>query len=157
MALISKKKRIYSIKNHLRNFLVKYHRETELPIQYKDLLRYDNTIPLRDRNDKDTLWETVFYPQSDMQQIHDDVKKIYAMLKADGDLSVMQHLYVDRIDLCVYGNTLPFRIRVKNRVNDNFDYFYIKVADASRVYGLELEHLLSHNRISYLDDLNTIV
>ncbi|MEM6522366.1 MAG: hypothetical protein AAGF85_07880 [Bacteroidota bacterium] len=157
MALISKKKKIYSINKDLRMFLVKYHRETTLPIQYKDLLRYDNTIPLRDRKDKDTLWETVFYPQSEMQQIHDDVKEIYAMLKADGDLSVMQHLYVDRIDLCVYGNTLPFRVRVKNRVNDNFDYFYIKVADASRVYGLELEHLLSPNRISYLVDRDTLV
>jgi hypothetical protein len=65
-------------------------------------------------------------------------------------MSVMQHLYVDRIDLCTYGNTQPFRVRIVNRINDNFDYFYIKNADASRVYGLGLEHLLSPNRIGYL-------
>jgi len=92
----------------------------------------------------------VFYDESDRNDIHLKVKKIYALLKADGDMTVMQHLYVDRIDLCIYGNTQPFRVRIVNRINDNFDYFYIKNADASRVYGLELEHLLSPNRISYL-------
>jgi hypothetical protein len=44
-----------------------------------------------------------------------------------------------------------------NRINDNFDYFYIKNADASRVYGLELEDLLSPNRISYLVHQNTLI
>ncbi len=157
MALISKKKTTYPISSTLRKYLIKYDRETKLPVQYTDLMRYDNTIPLRDRNDKDSLWESVFYPQSDMQQVHNDLKEIYAMLKSGGDLSVMQHLYVDRIDSCVYGNTLPFRVRIVNRINDNFDYFYIKVADASRIYGLELEHLLSPNRISYYVDRNTLV
>ena len=28
-----------------------------------------------------------------------------------------------------------------DKINDNFDYFYIKNADASRIYGLELEGL----------------
>ena len=44
-----------------------------------------------------------------------------------------------------------------NRINDNFDYFYIKNADASRIYGLELEHLLSPNRISFLVYQNTLI
>jgi hypothetical protein len=39
---------------------------------------------------------------------------------------------------------------VVNQYNDNYDHFYVKTADASRVYGLELEHLLSPNRINYL-------
>ncbi|NVK51270.1 MAG: hypothetical protein HWE09_15970, partial [Cyclobacteriaceae bacterium] len=93
----------------------------------------------------------------DRVEIHQSVKRIYAILKAGGDSSVMEHLYVDRIDLCIYGNTQPFRIRIVNRINDNFDYFYIKNADASRVYGLELEHLLSPNRISYLVHKNTLI
>ena len=105
----------------------------------------------------DTLWQTVFYAQDDMSHIHYSLKKIYANLKANGDLSVMEHLFVDRVDICVYGNTRPFRVRIVNRVNDNFDYFYIKHADASRVYGLELEHLLSPNRISYIVDGNTLI
>ncbi|MEQ8926418.1 MAG: hypothetical protein RLO81_11430 [Fulvivirga sp.] len=157
MAIISKKKNIYKISKALRNYLIKYDREIELPINYQDLLRYNNSIALIDNKGKDTLWETVFYPQDEMKDIHHSVKTIYAILKADGDLSVMEHLFVDRIDLCVFGNTQPFRIRIVNRINDNFDYFYIKNADASRVYGLELEHLLSPNRISYVVNKETLI
>ena len=69
----------------------------------------------------------------------------------------MDHLTIDRVDLCVYGNTQPFRVRVVNQINDNFDYFYIKNADASRIYGLELEHLLSPNKISYVVNKETLI
>jgi predicted unusual protein kinase regulating ubiquinone biosynthesis (AarF/ABC1/UbiB family) len=44
-----------------------------------------------------------------------------------------------------------------NKINDNHDYFYIKLADASRIYGLELEHLLSPNVISYCTHEDTLV
>lgn len=157
MAIISKKKKIYKISAALRAYLKKNEREMALPVSYQDLLRYDNAIPLNDKHGKDTLWESVFYPQDDMKEIHHSLKTIYAILKADGDLSVMDHLFVDRIDLCVYGNTQPFRVRIVNRINDNFDYFYIKNADASRVYGLELEHLLSPNRMSYVVKDQTLI
>jgi hypothetical protein len=157
MALISKKKIVYPISLELRRFLQKYGREVGFPIHYNDLLRYNSSIPLYDFKGNDTLWETVFYSESDMEEIHYNVKNIYALLKAEGDMSVMKHLYVDRIDLCIYGNTQPFRVRIVNRINDNFDYFYVKNADASRVYGLELEHLLSPNRISYLVHENTLI
>jgi hypothetical protein len=92
-----------------------------------------------------------------MADVYYNLKVIYAALKTNGDLSVTEHLVVDRVDLCIYGNTRPFRIRVSNSINDNFDYFYIKKADASRVYGLELEHILSPNRISYLTSGDTLV
>ncbi len=157
MAIISRKKNIYPISSSLRKYLINSGRHTDLPITYDDLLRYDNSIPLIDKKNKDTLWETVIYPQDDMKSIHHQVKKIYALLKAEGDLSVMEHLFVDRIDLCIYGNTQPFRVRIVNKINDNFDYFYIKKADASRVYGLELEHLLSPNRISYYVSGKTLI
>jgi len=157
MAIISKKKPPYSISEPLMAFLDKYNRHSNIPIHYADLQRYENAIALYDLQGEDTLWKTVFYSQSDMQHIHDSLKKIYALLKADGDLSVMEHLYIDRVDLCVYGNTQPFRIRVVNQINDNFDYFYIKVADASRVYGLELEDMLSPNRVSYLVHQETLI
>lgn len=157
MALISKKKIIYPISQKLREFLNKYGREIDFPIQYNDLLRYSTSIALYDSNGNDTLWETVFFAESDREEIHYNVKKIYSLLKAQGDMSVMEHLYVDRIDLCVYGNTKPFRVRIVNRINDNFDYFYVKMADASRIYGLELEHLLSPNRINYLVHQNTLI
>ncbi len=157
MALISKKKKIYSISDSLRNYLYTHGRHFEIPISYSDLLRSNNAIPLYDSDNKDTLWETLFFPQDDMNHIYFGLKNIYAILKADGDLSVMEHLYVDRVDACTYGNTYPFRVRIVNRINDNFDYFYIKKADASRIYGLELEHLLSPNRMSYIVNGDTLI
>ena len=157
MALISKKKVPVRISDRLRQYLMQYGREVEVPIHYPDLLRYANTIPLYDSVGNDTLWETVFFSQSDMQEVNDALKMVYAILKADGDLRVMDHLRVDRVDVCTYANTQPFRVRIVNEINDNFDYFYIKHADASRIYGLELEHLLSPNRINYYVQGHTLI
>jgi hypothetical protein len=92
-----------------------------------------------------------------MDSLNEDLKYMYALLRVDGDLSVMSHLYVDRIDYCSFGNSAPFRIRIVNRYNDNPDHFYVKRGDASRIYGLELEHLLSPNRMMYLTSGDTLV
>lgn len=155
--MLTQKKIPYKISRHLRNYLIEYEREKPMPIQYRDLLRFNSSIPFFDKEGIDTLWETVLYSQDDMEHIYESLKKMYAILKANGDMSVMKHLIIDRIDLCMYGNTRPFRVRIVNKLNDNFDYFYIKNADASRVYGLELEHILSPNRISYYTDGDTII
>lgn len=157
MALISKKKKIFPVSNNLMKYLQQHGRHLKIPIRYDDLTRANNAIPLYDSEDKDTLWETLFFSQDDMKHIYYGLKNIYAILKADGDLSVMEHLYVDRVDACTYGNTYPFRVRIVNQINDNFDYFYIKKADASRIYGLELEHLLSPNRMSYIVNGDTLI
>jgi len=157
MVKITNKKPAYKISKSLRKYLVDYDREHKMPLTYTDLTRHNNTIPLYDKKDKDTLWATVFYPQDDMEHIYEGLKKIYAILKANGDLTVMKHLFIDRIDLCIYGNSKPYRIRIVNKFNDNFDYFYIKNADASRIYGLELEHLLSPNSINYYTDGDTLI
>ncbi len=155
--MLTQKKVPYKISKHLRNYLSEYEREKAMPIQYRDLLRFNSSIPFFDKDGTDTLWETVLYSQDDMEHIYKSLKKMYAILKANGDMSVMKHLIIDRIDLCMYGNTRPFRVRIVNILNDNFDYFYIKNADSSRVYGLELEHILSPNRISYYVDGDTII
>ena len=157
MPLISRKKLVYPIRSALRTYLTHYNREHKLPLQYVDLLRYDNSAALFDKRNRDTLWETVYFPASEASDMLGALKQIYAILKADGDMSVTGHLTIDRVDLCSYGNTSPFRIRVRNLVNDNFDYFYIKNADASRIYGLELEHILSPNRISYITSGQTLI
>jgi hypothetical protein len=157
MALISKKKILYRINHQLRRYLKKYNREYTMNISYADLLRYDNAIVLYDKNGIDTLWESVFYSPRDQEGVYESLKQIYADLKTDGNEEVIKHLVIDRVDFCTYGNTHPFRIRIVNRVNDNFDYFYIKIADASRVYGLEMEHILSPNRINYVTHENTLV
>jgi len=154
--LISKKKIPFKISKALRAFLIQNGRE-QPAINYNDLLRYDNSIPLINASGEDTLWETVFYPQNELTEIHNSLKEVYSSLLAHKDLSVIEHLYIDRIDLCPFGNSQPFRIRIVNKMNDNFDYFYVKNADSSRIYGLELEHLLSPNRINYLVDGNTLI
>jgi hypothetical protein len=64
---------------------------------------------------------------------------------------------VERIDFGEFGNSRPFRVRITNQFNGNSDYYYVKIADANRIYGLELEHILSPNRINYLVNGNTLV
>ena len=72
-------------------------------------------------------------------------------------MSVARHLDVDRIDFGEFGNSKPFRVRIVNQFNDNFDHYYVKRADASRLYGLELEHVLSPNRINFLINGGTLI
>jgi hypothetical protein len=157
MARINEKKIPYKVPPILHTYLKTYNRELKLPIEYSDLIRYEYRNTLYDKHGEDTLWVSCQYSQDDLDHINNSLKEIYAILKAGGDTTVQKHLFIDRIDLCLYGNTNPFRVRIVNNINDNFDYFYIKNADASRIYGLELEHLLSPNSISYVVDRHTLI
>ncbi|MDI1320926.1 MAG: hypothetical protein PSW75_12145 [bacterium] len=151
------KKPSYPIGDDLRDYLRKYRRERQLPVTYEQLRHFQDTIPLTDAAGRNTLWETVIYPAAEMNALNEGLKRIYALLRVDGDASVMEHLFIDRVDFCAFGNSTPFRIRIVNAYNDNQDYFYVKKADASRVYGLELEHLLSPNRLNFLTSGNTLI
>lgn len=153
----SRKKSIFAVGADLRSYLETYGRHRALPVHYDDLLHYQQSFPLLDRNGNDTLWESVYYSEQETAELNRALTLIYALLKTDGDVSVMEHLQVARIDYCTYGNSKPFRIRIINRLNDNYDHFYLKRADASRIYGLELEDLLSPNRFNYLVDAPTMV
>ena len=153
----TRRKPSYLVSAALRQYLAKCHRELPLPVSYERLQSFTEAVPLSDADGRDTLWETVLYRADEMAALKQELKYIYALLKVDGDLAVMDHLYIDRIDFCSFGNSLPFRIRIVNGINENPDYFYIKRADASRVYGLELEHLLSPNRINYFTHDATLV
>jgi hypothetical protein len=157
MNVISKKKPYYRVNDRLGTYLKKYGRLADLPVSYDDLLKYTQSFPLFDIKGKDTLWETILFEPYMNDEIGQGLTNIYALLKTDGDVSVIEHLYLDRIDYCTFGNSKPFRVRIVNHLNDNYDYFYIKRADASRIYGLELEHLLSPNHINYLMDGETLI
>src|ERR1035437_1904079 len=152
MNIISKKKPFFKIIEPLMEYLFNYNRLVKIPFTYSELLRYFHTIPQKDKRGKETLWETVLFQPSEMADIHIRLVKMYAMMKFDGNESLMEHLLVDRVDYCPFGNSKPFRIRIVNQFNDNHDYYYVKIADASRVYGLELEDILSPNRINFLVD-----
>lgn len=154
---ISRKKPVYTISDGLHKYLREYQRETRFPVSYADLRNFREAVPLMDKNGKDTLWECPIYPPHEIENLHNGLKKVYAMLKASGNLRIVQHKYIDRIDYCTFGNTHPFRIRIVNRLNDVYDYFYIKVADASRVYGMEIEHIFSPNQLNYMVDKTTLV
>ena len=153
----SRKKPIFPVNHNLRSYLVKYGREVTLPVSYQDLQRFVYTVPLKDKHGKDTFWETASYDMNEWAFLRENLVKIYAILKTEGDLSFINHLDVARIDFCYFGNSQPFRIRIVNKFNDNYDHYYIKQADASRIYGIELEHLLSPNRITYFTHNSTLI
>ncbi|MBL7707584.1 MAG: hypothetical protein JNJ86_00860 [Chitinophagaceae bacterium] len=153
----SRKKPMYPVSEGLRNYLKLHGREVKLPVTYNNLLNYTWSVPIQDKYGKDTLWEKLSYDSRDWNYIREGLVKIYAILKTEGDFSFVSHLDVARIDYCTFGNSHPFRIRIVNKFNDNYDHYYIKIADASRIYGLELEHILSPNRITFFTDENTLV
>ncbi|HEX6194215.1 MAG TPA: hypothetical protein VFZ42_17700 [Chitinophagaceae bacterium] len=153
----SRRKPMYPVNPQLRQYLRTHGREVKLPVTYENLLNYTWSVPITDKNGKDTLWERTTYDSRDWDYIREGLVKIYAILKTEGDFSFTSHLDVARIDYCTFGNSHPFRIRIVNKYNDNYDHYYIKIADASRVYGLELEHILSPNRITFFTDRNTLV
>ncbi len=153
----SRKKPMFPVIAPLRSYLKFHGREVKLPVAYTDLLHYRYSVPLKDKYGKDSLWEKTIYDKKEWDFIREGLVNIYAILKTEGDLSFTKHLDVARIDYCTFGNSHPFRIRIVNKYNDNYDHYYIKIADASRVYGLELEHILSPNRITFFTHGNTLV
>jgi len=151
------KKDFFPVSEGLQGYLRNYGRDIKLPIVYKDLLNYRYATSLKDKKGKFTHWENAVYDLKEMEFLKEGLIKTYAILKTEGNLSFIKHLDVERIDFCEFGNSVPFRIRIVNKINDNYDHYYIKAADASRIYGLELEHLLSPNRITFLHHKNTLV
>jgi len=155
--LISKKKPAYPIFNELEDYLTQNGRYTKIPIHYDDLLRFQGSVPILDKNGEDTLWLSTYFADYERDEIELNLKKIYTILHADGSNHPLPFLSVDSIDFCTFGNTKPFRIKVRNILDDNYTYFYFFKADASRVYGLELEHLLSPNHIDFLVNNDTLI
>jgi hypothetical protein len=155
--VITKKKNIYKVSKALLGYLKEHDRAIKLPVNYADLKNFKGSFAILDKKGNDTLWEAALYEPGEKQYLHDGLKQIYSILKTGGDTSVHEHLHVERVDYCTFGNSNPFRIKIVNNFNDNYDYFYIKQADASRIYGLELEHILSPSRINYFVDDVTLV
>ncbi|MDF1812664.1 MAG: hypothetical protein P1V20_10625 [Verrucomicrobiales bacterium] len=151
-----KKKQYFQVSNGLWDYLGQYGRTFDFPSIYEDLHRFSQLFPLFDREGNDTLWKSCRYDDSIREGLKQKLTKIYSLLKT-GDHRVVDHLDLQRVDYCEFGNSRPFRIRIVNLYNDNYDNFYVKVADSSRIYGLELEHILSPNRINYLANGNTLI
>jgi hypothetical protein len=155
--MISRRKEKYPVSPSLMQYLHHFGRRADIPVVYDDLLRFTASMPYENPSGQETLWLTVAYEPSVMAELQPKLTRLYAMLKIGGDLSRTEHLAVERVDFGDFGNSRPFRIRIINRFNGNTDYYYVKHADASRIYGLELEHLLSPFRINYLVRENTLI
>ena len=155
--LISKKKPFYPISKELKLFLKDHDRWLEDVISYDDLLRYSDSINLYDKKNKDTLWVRLIFNESERQEIDENLKIIYTLLHSDGNPSSIPYLNIDSVDYCTFGNSKPFRIKIRNIVNDNFTYFYVKKTDASRVYGIEFEHMLSPRNLNFLVNDSSLI
>lgn len=157
--LMSKKKPSFPISNDLITYLERYNRMTEIPVFYDDLLRFAGSVSVYDKNDEDTLWVRCYYTDYERQEIEISLKKVYQILHSDGksDESYLAYFSIDGIDYCTFGNSKPFRIKIRNTLNDNFTYFYVKKADASRIYGLDFEHILSPHRINFVVYKDTLI
>jgi len=155
--LMSKKKPFFPITKELNEYLSLYNRNLKIPIFYEDLKRFSGSVVVYNKNDKDTLWVRVFYSEHEREDIDLSLKKVYNLLHSDGNESNIDFLNIDAIDYCTFGNSKPFRIKIRNKLNDNFTYFYVKKADASRVYGLELENLLSPYNLNFLINQDTLI
>jgi hypothetical protein len=138
-------------------YLKMYNRNIKISIFYDDLLRFQGSVIVYDKHDQDTLWVRTYYSEFDRIDIDKSLKKIYTLLHSDGNEDTIPFLNVDAIDYCTFGNSKPFRIKIRNILNDNYTYFYVKKADASRVYGLELEHILSPHTMNFLVHKNTLI
>ena len=155
--LMSKKKPAYPIINLLDEYLVEHSRAIKIPVFYDDLLRFQGSITLYDDNEEDTLWIRVYYSEFEREEIDLSLKKVYNILHSNGNEDNIEYLSIDAIDYCTFGNSKPFRVKVRNILNDNYTYFYVKKTDASRVYGLELEHILSPYNLNFLVYKGTLI
>ncbi len=154
---ISKKKPSYPVSKKLHQYLTEYNRNIRLPIFYDDLLRFQGSIVVYDKNDEDTLWIRVYYNEFEREEIDLSLKRVYTILHCDGNEKTIPFLTIDAVDYCTFGNSKPFRVKVRNILNDNYTYFYVKKADASRIYGLELEHMLSPYNLNFLVHKDTLI
>ncbi|MDA9107366.1 hypothetical protein N9J98_04120 [Flavobacteriaceae bacterium] len=155
--LMSDKKPSFPISKNLDSYLSFYNRKLIIPVFYEDLKRFSGSVSVYNEKDIDTLWVRAFYSDFERKEIDESLKRVYNLLHSDGNEANMEFLNVDAIDYCTFGNSKPFRIKIRNILNDNFTYFYVKKADASRIYGLELEHILSPDNLNFLVYQNTLI
>ena len=155
--MISRKKPPFPVSGRFHLYLKDYEREQNFQLRYEDLKGWSESITLEDKTGQNTLWDTLIYPLAVRDELDENLKRLYCLLKMAGDFSAVKHLFVERVDFCHFANSQPFRIKIVNQYNDNHDYYYVKQADASRVFGLELEHLLSPNNINFLVQGSTLV
>ena len=109
--IISNKKPSYKISNLFLQYLNKYNRVEDIPVQYNDLLRYVGSVDVFDKEENNTLWQRVYYNENERFELENNLKKIYNVLYSDGSDTNTDFLTIDGIDYCTFGNSNPFRVK----------------------------------------------
>lgn len=144
-------KEVYAVSNRLQQYLQQFEKDVPLTVSYNELLHYEYSNAIKDENGKHTHWERVVYHDPVLSKLKEKLPALYTQLKNETGIQI------ESIDFCEFANSMPFRINIINTKNNTKDFFYIKSADASRIYGLELEQLLTSNHINFLYHHNTLV
>ena len=58
------KKKFYPLSDPLRQYLVDYKRQLNLPVHYENLLQSEDCYPVMNAKNDDTLWQTMVYDQN---------------------------------------------------------------------------------------------
>ncbi len=154
---IEKKKPSIPLSHPFHAYLGEYQRIGEFDLVYEDLRNFSELYSRAEEDGSESYWDVVLYEPGVTRDLHRELLQMYAYLKTPEAPDYIDHLFISRVEFCRFGNSQPFRIRVVNRFNDNHDYYYVKRVDASRLYGLELEHVLAPNRIDFLVNHETLV
>ena len=124
--LMSQKKPAFPVNQLLNDYLIENSRNIKIPIFYDDLLRFQGSVVVYDKNEEDTLWVRTYYSEFERQEIDLSLKKVYTILHSNGNEETIKYLNIDAVDYCTFGNSKPFRVKVRNILNDNYTYFYVK-------------------------------
>lgn len=146
-------KEVYPVSDALQQYLQQYQRDIALPIDYKALFHYRYTDAIKDAAGKHTHWENVIYTPEIFGELSKQLVATYCLLKG----YTSSNFQIEAIHFCEFANSMPFRIIIINTDNNEEDYFYVKASDASRIYGLELEQLLTTNTVNFLYHNHTLV
>ena len=68
------RKQFFPINALIRKYLSDYHRAMDLPVTYEDMLKYEDSFPLINKNGEDTLWQTLIYEQQYGRELYDGLK-----------------------------------------------------------------------------------
>lgn len=82
--LLSKKKPSFPVKDFLFQYLKRYNRDMTIPVFYDDLLRFTGSVAVYDKNDEDTLWVSVYFSDSEREELVHNLKQVYTILFSDG-------------------------------------------------------------------------
>lgn len=100
--LMSQKKPAFPVNQLLNDYLIENSRNIKIPIFYDDLLRFQGSVVVYDKNEEDTLWVRTYYSEFERQEIDLSLKKVYTILHSNGNEETIKYLNIDAVDYCTF-------------------------------------------------------